>query len=151
MRRAKRDPNAVREAAITACASLLFNSGLDQRHPADLFILKRMLDHLVWYFSETHDTPGKYLGCPWWSEAALQLYENGRGWQKEVALDHVVEREKLVTELLCARTNDDLRSVLARSQTCVVLRHEHSKLSHGSGWERYAKIKVVPGPRVPRG
>jgi hypothetical protein len=146
MKKPRRDPESVREAAVSACAGLLFNSGLDSQRPADLFILRGVLNHLVWYYSETHDNAGKYSGCPRWSEQALNRYNEGPGWQKHVALEHVFSRKQLVSDLLEARTKDDVRSVLARSETCVVLRVEHDKLPSGEGWDRYAGIKVVRGP-----
>lgn len=146
--REKRTSRDVREAAATACEALIFRSGLDRNKPAEAFILTRTLNELVWCHSGTHEDTDKHLGCPWWTERAFQLLETDKNWRKGVELEHVVERKTTIAALLECRSGDDVREILRRSETCVVLREEHKALPKGDGWARYADIRLVPGPKV---
>lgn len=137
-----RDAVKVREAVIKACSALLFESELDSKKPEDAFVLRRVLNELVWKYTEAQSTPGKYRGCPNWTEGALRCYEEEREWWKKAALEHVVSRDVLVSGLLGASSRDGVKEVLASSVTCVVLRTEHTSLPNGSGWERYEKIGI---------
>lgn len=139
----------IRAAAVKACTGLLMGTGLDRNDPAHRYILKRALNELVWCYSGSHEDAGKYLGCPWWTAGALALFDSGDpDWIKHVALEHVVERKEVIAELLLANSEEQVRQALERSDTCVVLRSEHTELSVGSGWERYKGVEVVPGPRA---
>lgn len=147
---ARKQPREVRAAVVRACATLLLDARLVKENSGEHYVLRKLIDHLVWYYTETHDHGGKYVGCLKWSKAALERYKRGAGWEREVHLDHVVERKDLVDQLLKARTIQAIEAILERGETCVVLRTEHDDLLRGvGGWARYANIPVVAGPRVP--
>lgn len=138
----------VREAAVVACSALLFRSGLDKGKAAQRYILNRALNELVWCFSGNHEQPGKHLGCPWWTERAYSVFASDENWRSHVALDHVVERKELIQQLLESDSEESVRKTLFRSETCVVMHEEHKALPKGTGWARYAGIKLVPGPKT---
>lgn len=60
-------------------------------------------------------------------------------------------RKSLHETLLEARTQEDVRAALQSSVTCVVTADQHAALEKGNGWERYAGITIVPGPKAPPG
>ena len=65
-----------------------------------------------------------------------------------MALEHVVPQKQLIEELLCARSAEEFPTILARGETCVVLRTEHDALASENGWDRSAEIRRVEGPEV---
>lgn len=140
----------VQRAVIDACDALLFKSALNRDKAEDRFILKSVLNELIWKFTETHEHPGKYLGCPWWSEKALAVFDSkAQDWKKQVALDHVVERRTLNGLLLQASSIGEVRTILDGAATCVLLRGEHKDLVKGAqGWDRYRDVVRVEGPLV---
>lgn len=146
----QRDSRDVREAAAVACEALILGPGPDQNTEAGRYILTRVLNELVWCYTGNHADPDKYRGCPWWTESAFALQAGDRNWRRGVALDHVVERRELVGALLACKSGNEVRAVLARGETCVVLRDEHATLPKGGGWARYAGLSLVPGPRIRR-
>lgn len=151
MSRSPYDPKEVRHAAFSAIINILFFVELERDKPEHVFVLRRVLNELVWRYSQAHlSGGGKYIGCPTWSEKALNEYHtNRREWWKNVALDHVVERRTIIENLLLAQSEDDVRNILLLSETCVVLRSEHRDLPRGGGWARYGSLRCVDGPMVP--
>lgn len=148
-RKPKNASAEIRDAVVRACAVLLFESGLNRDSPADEYVLRNILKELIWTYTGNHDDPGIYLGCPWWTEEALELYERKvPKWAKQVALEHVVERQFIAAGLLEARDKEQIRRILDSGETCVVLRTQHKLLVSGDGWKRYEGLKVVPGPKA---
>lgn len=139
----------VRRAVLKACDALLFHSPLDPRNTVEKTVLRKLLNELVWRYTEAHEFRGKYRGCAWWSVEALGLYDTPKSdWRKGVALEHVIGRKELIDALLKASSIDEVSAVLERGETCVLLREQHKHLPKGQGWERYANLRIVPGPLV---
>lgn len=139
----------IHQGVIKACDALLFRSPLDKGNGAEAMILRKLLNELVWRYSEAHEFPGKYLGCPWWSADAFEMFKKpGSDWRKEVALEHVTSRKNLIDELMASHSIEEVPAILEKAETCVILRGQHSKLLEGEGWKRYAQIELVPGAEV---
>lgn len=150
MRRRASDASEFREAALIAATDLLFHSRLDRTRRGDHAILRNLLKELIWCYSGTHDDSGKHEGCPKWSERALALYDSAPGaWKGQVELEHVYERKDIIDELLAeAKLEEDVRVIMDRQSTCVVLKEEHALLGPGKGWDRYKGMNVVDGPKT---
>lgn len=134
----KRDYQAVRDAVIKACDALLFRATppLSRTNREDRFILSKALNELVWKYSvATQYGDDKYESCEWWSECALAAFnKNSTAYKKVVALEHVVTREYLIGELIDAQDIDEIRSILSRAVTCVLLRTEHKEIKSKKSW-----------------
>ncbi len=139
----------IKRGVIKACDALLFRARLDQGNDTEAMILRKLLNELVWRYTEAHEFRGKYRGCAWWSVEALGLFDTPKSdWRKSVALEHVIGRKELIDALLKASSIDEVSAVLERGETCVVLRDQHKHLPKGQGWERYKNLRIVPGPLV---
>ncbi len=86
-----------------------------------------------------------------WSVKALAVFDSkAKDWESQVNLDHVVERRDLIDQLLNASSPAEVRKILERGETCVLLRSEHKDdlIKGAKGWDRYAKVPFSGGPLV---
>jgi hypothetical protein len=153
---------ATRGAIARAAEALLFRTGppFSQDSAEDTFILNRLLDVLVWLYSEsTHLGHRKYESSEYWSEGARAAFDSDKKtYKKMVALEHVKPRAVLVEELAKAKSTPEVQTILDSIITCVVLRAEHTAIKTPKSWrpkehpeaywERYGDLKRVDGPRV---
>jgi hypothetical protein len=92
------------------------------------FVLKRVLNELIWKLSEADDNErtGKYVRCDTWSEEARKVYD-GKS-DKKFIFEHVVPRRVIVQKLLGAKDRSEISDALKWIRTCVVLKEEDVKL-----------------------
>jgi hypothetical protein len=130
--RMRRNQQNVRSAVVAACEAILFKSDLDRQREEDRFVLRRTLNELVWRYTEAQPHAGKYKGCPQWTQKARDAYDkNPKGYEKLVHLEHVVGRREIIDALIAAASAGQIRTILDRGETCVVLRTEHADLPKG--------------------
>lgn len=65
-------------------------------------MLRKLADTALWAYSEAE---GKYLGCRWWTQDALRVYQNVAGessdhWSKRLNHDHPCGRANMLNFLL---------------------------------------------------
>lgn len=164
MARNQKEYSSTRSVIVRAADAILFRADppLSREKTEDSFVLRSVLNELVWKYSEA--TPlghRKYESCEWWSKKALNAYRKDKAkFKKQVQLEHVKPRKELITELTRAKNKGEAHAIFESIITCVVLRTEHKKLKLPKGWkpssthpeaywERYRGIvKRAEGPRV---
>jgi hypothetical protein len=144
-----------RAATIEACYLLVRKSGLNRTRGGQ-GILSSLVKILVHKHAETSaNKGGKYLKVDRWTAGAFNEFRKNPNWRKEIHLDHVAVSRSLVSDLLSVKTRKQMATILARNQTCVLLRSEHRTITKEDrlrgfeqlgGWWRYAKFRLVPGP-----
>jgi hypothetical protein len=159
----KHDAQRVRDAVLKACDSLLFRCApsFDLAKIEDRLVLKRVLNELVWRYSEAHPRPGgKHTGCEWWTESALNAHISSTFAPGDtLELDHVVERRGIIQKIISAKDISEVKTILDSIVTCVVLRSEHRHITEqrkqrsigglsSDIWADYGDIKRVRGPNV---
>ena len=105
-RKNRKDYKATRRAILSATKAILFRVAppLSRSKTEDLFVLRSVLDTLVWKYSEaTYLGHKKYVSCERWSKNALAAYlSNKNSYTKTVALEHVRSRKSIIDNLLAA-------------------------------------------------
>src|SRR6185295_1054600 len=127
----RRNHLATKDAVVRVCEALLFkvHPPLSREKPEDRFILNSALDELVWKYSEASQYGGKYFGCVWWSQGALDKLAADRPVIKNhIAFEHVTPRDYIIRQLAQAKDVTEVRDILEKIETCVVLREEHKKV-----------------------
>lgn len=146
------------EAAVQRnCERLLLDP--DYKRPkksAAEFVLKRLLNELIWKLSEADDNGriGKYVRCDTWSLAAQSAYKGSSNGK--FVFEHVVPRRVIVEKLLVADSSSKIKEALGWIRTCVVLKEEDDRLrendtgtkrkrtfdSPDGWWERYKECGI---------
>src|SRR4051794_28063313 len=106
------DKDRLRDSVERVCIRLLLERGFSRQDPSeDRFVLKAILNELVWKLSEATDESrgSKYLRCEKWSEDAYQLYNKQNRSCKGLIFEHVVPRKVIVERLLASEREDSVR------------------------------------------
>ncbi|MDR3540496.1 MAG: hypothetical protein P4L69_05940 [Desulfosporosinus sp.] len=89
-----------------------------------------VLHEVAWVWTEFY---GKYVGCPYWSEKALELYENrksipGFSCDKLLRHDHAVPRKIILKYFLSYRkvTEDCIRNIFEKVLVGSILTKEEN-------------------------
>ncbi len=156
------DYRELRRAIVLACDAVLLKSEprLNPDTPEQRFVLRRVLNELVWKYSEaTPYSGGKYLGCEWWSKGALESYTtDATSFESKMHLEHVKDRKFEVNDLIASKNIHDIEDALNTIVTCVVLRDEHRRFPKkylrpkldrpDEWWKKYGTLSRVRGPNA---
>ena len=123
-----------RKRSAVALIKLLLKNTTPEILPAHL---RELLDKMLWKITEAD---GKY-NTRYRSESALHCNDN-----KLLAHEHVYPKEKMITALIDAKSEEEIDRIVAVAVGCTVTRPDHSqlhKVDNEDGWNRYRKAGIV--------